>query len=195
MPSVQEVAIGTYEEIRELELPEAFVVVTYQEILRARLAPASDVPAATAAGPVSHDSAPEEPATPASASSRAPAIQEQLGLSAAEVEELYSLSNDSVELVVSPGRLPRGAATATREITLLLCAARQAQGEEWTQISVVREAVAEYRRYDEANFARTIAAMEDELRLRGRGRSRELRLSRQGWDRARALASRVTEEA
>jgi len=107
------------------------------------------------------------------------------------VEDTYEITDDGVSLVVSPSKLEQQKTKATKQIALLVAAARQATGEEWTQSKTIRAVVDDYGKLDGPNFASSISELGDFLKFAGSGPARRLKLRRSGFDEAAALIKQL----
>jgi hypothetical protein len=58
-----------------------------------------------------------------------------------------------------------------------------------TSQNEVRLMVSEYRKLDSANFATHISEMENDFQLVGKGKKRQLKVSRPGWEKAKQLVN------
>ena len=124
--------------------------------------------------------------------SLAQALAARLKRPVEELADIYDFSADPVALIVSPGRLASTVARATEQIALLVVASRQAASNDvWTSTSEIRAVCQEYARFDSSNFAATVTSLHDEFAFRGTGRSREVRLTRPGWEKVSSLLSEL----
>lgn len=116
-------------------------------------------------------------------------LASRLSASYEDVIEVFNFGEQGPELVVGSGKLPVQAAAATKEIAILIAAARQGTAmEEWTPFSEIRAACAQYGRLDSANFAGTMKELESFFSFRSPSpRKREVKLNRPGWERAADL--------
>lgn len=116
-------------------------------------------------------------------------IAARVNLSTDQVESVYFLDRDKLELVVAPGRFETAKTRGTEQIALLVAAGRQAAGldEDWTSVDPIREQCEHFKRYDASNFAATIKAMHDIFTVRGAGRDRKVRMTAPAWHRAAEL--------
>lgn len=120
------------------------------------------------------------------------AVAARLGVSVEDGTEVFSFGEAGAELVVGSGKLPSQAASAAKEIAVLVAAARQSNGEEWTPFSAIRAVCEAYGRLDSTNFATTMKELEDVFSFRSPSRQkREVKLNRPGWERATALVNRL----
>jgi hypothetical protein len=136
--------------------------------------------------------APTQPAPSGSAAAVA-SIANKLKLENDVVREVFSVDGEKIQLVIPAGKLEKTKSGATRQICLLLAAARQAAGvdEEWTSSGTVREACVDYGRYDSPNFASAIQGLDDLVNIRGKGQQREVRVNRRGYEEAATLVRRL----
>lgn len=118
-------------------------------------------------------------------------LADMFGISPEDVPNLFELTDGEPKLILDHRKLSRESATATRELTLLVCAARDALRLS-TSTTLIRSVVEEYGRLDSSNFMSTLRSM-DEVVVRSRPRSRDstLRLRKVGVDAARELAQRL----
>ncbi len=125
---------------------------------------------------------------------RMDAVSAYLEIEGEEVEILFAVEDAVPRLQVSPTKLARTKSKATREIALLVLGARTALGLD-TQMNDVREYVDHYKKYDAANFAKTLQTS-PELVVLGKPRSsqRTVRLRSKGVEAARELAKRLVAE-
>ena len=106
------------------------------------------------------------------------------------VRELFDLSGDEPQLVLTPDKLPRERAAAVREIALLIGGVRTAVGLA-TGTSHIRQAVSDYQKLDD-DFMTTLGAM-DKVAVLGKpgSRNRLVRMRAIGAEAARPLAQRL----
>jgi hypothetical protein len=105
------------------------------------------------------------------------------------VNEVFHEVDGEVRLAVSPSKLSNSSVkAAAQEIALLTAAARQGSEMETTTSQIeVRTIAAEYRKLDSANFASHISEMKNDFQFIGKGKNRQLKVSRPGWERAKQL--------
>ena len=118
-------------------------------------------------------------------------LADMFGISPEDVPNLFDVTDGEPKLILDHRKLSRKSAAATRELTLLVCAARDALRLS-TPTTLIRSVAEAYDRLDSANFMSTLRSM-DEVAVRGRPGSREstLRLRKVGVDAARELAQRL----
>jgi hypothetical protein len=115
-------------------------------------------------------------------------VASALGVPTADVDEAFDLDDNRLRLTIAPSRLPRQRATAMKDVALLISAARQAAGidaDGWTSVDVIRDECRELGVLDANNFAAEIQ-LRDVMSQRGRGRSRQLKITRRGYEQAGA---------
>lgn len=109
-------------------------------------------------------------------------LAERLDAELPLVLDVFDASDGEITLIVAPGKLPSGAAPATKLIALLVAAGRQGTGvEDWTPVEVIRQVAEDYKRLDGGNFATTIKEMQNIFTFRGTSRKREVKMTRPAW--------------
>ncbi|HKP44924.1 hypothetical protein [Mycobacterium sp.] len=99
------------------------------------------------------------------------------------LELVYAVKDGEPELVLAARRLASNKAQAARQLAQLISVARQAAGlEEWTSTAPIRKVVTDYGKLDSGNFAATIQQMDKVAVLRGKGQSREVKITRPGME-------------
>ena len=99
------------------------------------------------------------------------------------LELVYAEQNGEPHVVISAKKLAQNKALAARQLGQLVAAARQVVGiEEWTSVSTIRKVVTDYGRLDSGNFASTIQQMDNVAVIRGKGQSREIKITKPGLD-------------
>lgn len=142
------------------------------------------------------------PAANASPGHRLPATSDMIGSIAQRlrldreiVVQVFDETDGKIDIVVPPRKLATGKAPATKQLALLVAAARQAaQIDEWTDADEIRRVAEEFKKYDQSNFAATLKQMDGEFQIKRSGRSIKVRLSRPGWDQAAELVTKLTGE-
>lgn len=122
---------------------------------------------------------------------RTQAIAAYLRITPQEASDLFDVGEVEPRLQVNSQRLAVGKSPATKQITLLVAAARDALGLR-TGTADIRAAADDLRKYDKNNFTRTMQEIE-EVALRGKpgSRNREIRLRLVGTEAARQLAQEL----
>jgi hypothetical protein len=179
--------------VEEADLPPQWQDLAFREVLRSLLAGVQTEEPRPFAATQSDTSRPHSggPTSP-----RMAQVAVRLGVSEPLLADVFSIEDDALTLHVSSGRISATKSKATREIALLVVAARQASGidESWTAVNHVRDTLAQYSRYDTSNFAKYLRETDDVFNLRGKP-VQHLRLTRPGWEAAAALAQSLTGSA
>jgi hypothetical protein len=122
-------------------------------------------------------------------------LANKLGLDPAVIEDVFYEEDGEIGIGIAASRLDRSKSGGTRQLALLVAAARQGSGqEEWTSSPEIRRVCADYGRFDSANFATTIRSMGTVFSYRGKGHSLEIRLTRPGMEQASALVGELANE-
>jgi hypothetical protein len=188
MAEVSQILIGAMKDVEDADVPEDLREIAFKEAIRLRetsagLVPGGDGALGTGGG---------APGGAAVVGDGAIAqIAARFGVDPAQVGEVFTERDGEVLLAIGTKALSSGKRPATKEIALLVAGARQATGEEWTSVNSIREWCETYGKYDNANFAKTIADMEDLFQFTGKGQRREVRLRQPAWEAAGELVSRI----
>ena len=119
-------------------------------------------------------------------------IASKLGLDVETVREVYREVDGDVRLIAPSSKLTRGKSAATKQVALLVAAARQAaEIEEFTSADIIRAIADDYRTLDSPNFAAALREMSTTFRFDGTSRNRMLKVSRPGWEEARRLVQEL----
>lgn len=119
-------------------------------------------------------------------------IATKFGIEVDLVDEAFEAEDGMPTLIVPRQKLAKSANAATKEIALLVAAARQAaEVESWTDSKTIREAVEGYGKFNSPNFAASIAELEDDFSFSGKGQSRRVRVRRDGFTSAGALTKKL----
>jgi hypothetical protein len=116
-------------------------------------------------------------------------LASRVGVSASALADLFDISEGSASLHVASSRIAATKSRATKDIALLIVAARQGSGvdEAWTSVDHIRETLQHYKKYDANNFSAYLKATGDAFNFRGKGASTEVRLTQVGWEMATAF--------
>lgn len=118
---------------------------------------------------------------------------QRLGVPREVLEDVFHTDGDEIGIGLAASRFDKSKSGGTRQLALLVAAARQAAGlEEWTSTGVIREVCRDYGKFDSANFASTIRGMGDVFNFRGRGHQLDVKLTRPGYERAGELLQGLT---
>ena len=122
-------------------------------------------------------------------------VADRLHVDRAVVADVFDDSDGAIDVIVAPRKLDATKARATKQLALLVAAARQAADlEEWTDVDEIRRLAEDYKKYDSANFASAIKEMQDDFRFKQVGRKITVKLGRPGWDRAAELVNKLAGE-
>lgn len=122
-------------------------------------------------------------------------VAARLRLQRDAIEAVYTENGAEVEVSVPTDRLSAKKSTATREIAVLVAAARQANGEEYTPSEPIRVVAQDYDRFDGPNFASALNEMKGTFLAAGTPRNRTLKLTKPGWKAATDLVTRLANTA
>jgi hypothetical protein len=117
-------------------------------------------------------------------------IAKNLGLDVATVAEVFSFDDqDGLTIVLGPSKFKPSRAAGMAQLALLIAAARQAAGiEEWTPAAIVRDVAKDFNRFDQANFAKTLAGMDRVFMFKGTSaHDRRVRVNRAGKEEAATM--------
>jgi hypothetical protein len=119
-------------------------------------------------------------------------IANKLELDAEDISEVYADENGELNIVISPWKLDAKKMAATKQIAVLVSAGRQGAGiDDWTAMEPIRRTADEFKRLDAPNFAKAMQGMGDTFRFTGSGSSLKVKLSRPGWEEAKALVKKL----
>ena len=171
------------EGLREIAFSKAIDVLAGQQIGTSRAA--AGAPAGAAAGG-------NAPVT-GSKASQMEALSTRLNIDAETLRDVFHVRDDGeIELIFPAGKVDRKLTTGTKQIALLVAAARQASGlEDWTSLGNIRTWCEHYKRLDGPNFATSVKQMDDVFTFRGTGQKREVRMARPGWEKATELVKSI----
>lgn len=181
---IDQALLAAKQAVEAANLPEKFQERAFGEVLRSLLGERS----------AGH----QVPATPqqltgVGSGSSLQRLAVRFGVPEDALADVIAVEDDNVTLHVASVKLPTIKSRATREVALLVAAARQGAGidDGWTEIGYIRDALAQYNRYDQGNFAKYIRETQDVFNLRGKPIS-QLRLTRPGWEAATELVRALT---
>ena len=187
MKDLSEILIQAKKDVESADLPEDLREAAFKEAIRLRT---------TAAGMGGEESNGE----PRRERSRADGdaldkIAGRLNVSRDAVEDVFDEQDGEPDLIIGVRKLPASAQAGAQSIALLVASARQAaEIEEWTSADTIRKVCEDFKKYDSANFAKSLAKMDHVFRMRGQGQKREFKLARPGWDAAGDLVRQLTGE-
>lgn len=115
-------------------------------------------------------------------------ISNKLKIEPQLLEELFYVEDDEVKIIIASGKLDSSNAGATKQLSLLVAGARQVGGlEDWTGNDIIRDVCQYFNKYDAANFAKTLAGMEDVFSFKGKGQKREVKINRPGQEKFKKI--------
>jgi hypothetical protein len=193
--TLAEILRKAYGSVRAAELPESLAVVAFEkavELLAGTGAPAT--PAPTAEESNSPDAAASPPASGGPKSLER--VAAKLKLSLETVNEVFHLDGETIGLSIASSKLPKAKLAATKELALLLTAARQAGGwdEEWTTSDELRSVAEEFGKFDPPNFAKALTEQGEYFGFQGKGVSRKIKVNRKGLEEAAILVKKLAGE-
>jgi hypothetical protein len=165
--------------IDEVGVPEDLRGVAFAKIWDAGSAPQPAIPSSPAAS-----------TTTTGTRDALGLIASRLGIDRDSAEQVYAVDGDDLELVLPASRLKPAKSQATADIALLVAAGRQAAGidaDGWTRVDPIRVQSENYKKYDQANFATTIKALDTVVTIRGNGRDRKIKMTNPAYARASEL--------
>ena len=120
-------------------------------------------------------------------------IAKRLGVPTEEIDRVFHVEGDNLELTIAVAALASSKRTATREIAILVTAGRQASrlDERETDADAVRLVCSHYKKLDSPNFSSTIRELNGVLTVREKGRKKYLKMTQPAWEEASALVKRV----
>lgn len=119
-------------------------------------------------------------------------IATRLGVDRELLDETLEVEDGAVSLTIARSKLASQKTKGTKQIAVLVAAARQAAGiEEWTETKTIRVVADDYGKYDSPNFAASLSELGDFFSFSGSGQGRKLKMRRAGFDEAAALIKRL----
>jgi hypothetical protein len=108
---------------------------------------------------------------------------------------VLDFDEDGIHIMAPRSRFPKQKSAAIQQVATLLVGARQAAGldDEWTSLTLVREATERLGVDDPSNFAAHIKRLEG-IRSRGSGKSGELRMNSVGFEATAKLIRHLAQE-
>jgi len=185
---VESILAGAVKAVTDAKVPDDLKSVAFEkavDLLAGRITPAAG------SGPV-----PGAPATPAVtvSGSQLDRLAARLGLSHDIVEGVFAEGRDGLQVNVRPERLSRSKSAGARELALLVAAIHQAESDDPTSVETIRKVVEDYNRYDQPNFASSLAALKGPFLMSGASRTRTYKLTRPGWAEASKLVERLASQ-
>lgn len=120
----------------------------------------------------------------------------KFGIETDVVDEAFEVEEGTPKLTIPRPKLAKSTNAATKEIALLVAAARQAaEIEMWTDAETIREAVEGYGKFSSPNFAASVSALDDDFSFSGKGKSRRVKVRRDGFASAGAHTGKLLGKA
>ena len=185
---VESILAGAVKAVTDAKVPDDLKSAAFEkavDLLAGRVAPA---PAAVPAAPA----APSSPN--AAAGTQLDRLASRLGLPHDVVEAVFAEGRNGLQVNVRPERLSRSKSAGARELAMLVAAMHQADSDEPTSVEEIRRVVEDYNRYDQPNFASSLAGLKGPFLFSGSSRARTFKLTRPGWAEASKLVARLAGE-
>lgn len=184
MTDISEILVRALKDVEDAKFPDSLKETALREAIRLR----SEEAGFGVSPQVGHSTTAARQQEPAGAADLLGKIASRLGVERGPLEDIFDEQDGSIGLIVAPRRLDGAVASGTKQIALLVAAARQgAQLEDWTSVNEIRRWCEEYKRYDSTNFSKTIGSMDNVFGMRGQKQQRQLKMSRPAWDEAAEL--------
>lgn len=180
IPGGVELLRSAYKTALAADLPDELVVPAFEGALALALRGTATSVRSVAAGapPLA-----APPAKQATGTGRLAALAGKLGSSVEQIAAVFYEEEDELLLGVAASRFGSKKSEAARRISLLVVLARQFDGaEQWTPVSLLREACQEYNAFDVSNFAKHVLSLDNVLQFQGSGASRKVRLTKPGLE-------------
>jgi hypothetical protein len=187
---VENILAGAVKAVADAKVPDDLKSLAFEkavDLLAGRAAASSPPP--VLAAPTAASTSPA-----ATAASQLDRLSSRLGLPRDVVESVYAEGKDGLHVNVKPDRLPRSKSAGARELAMLVAAMHQAESDEPTSADQIRHVVEDYNRYDQPNFASSLAALKGPFLVVGPSRARTFKLTRPGWAEAAKLVARFAGE-
>lgn len=143
----------------------------------------------------------QPPAPPAGGAATTPAevldrIAGGMGVDPTEIRKLYEEMDGMPVLNVKSSKLPKSKAAGAHDVALLVMAARQLSGiEEYTEAEVLRDAAKRYAKFDQGNFGKHMAALDNLILTNGSRSTAKRKLTQPGIEAAAELAKAYLAES
>jgi hypothetical protein len=185
---VKSILSGAVKAVTDAKVPDDLKSVAFEkavDLLAGRIA----------TGSVAAPETPIPVGTPAPiAGSQLDRLVARLGLPHEVVEGVFAEGRDGLHVNVRPERLSRSKSAGARELAMLVAAMHQAESDEPTSVEEIRRVVEDYNRYDQPNFASSLAALKGPFLMSGSSRARTFKLTRPGWSEASKLVERLASQ-
>jgi hypothetical protein len=122
-------------------------------------------------------------------------IAAALGVEPAKIKRVFAEQDGVPQLIVKSNTLPKTKAAAAHDIALLLMAGRQLGGlDDYTEAAILRETVKRYGKFDRANFAGQMKALDHYILTEGKGASTKRKLTHPGIEAAAKMVDKYATE-
>lgn len=185
-----------HESVDAAGLPESLKVAAFEKAVD--LLAGTAVPAAT---PSQASEAPEVAGAPKPPPSDGGTkslerVAAKLRLPLETVSEVFHIDGEKIALSIASSKLPSAKLTASKEIALLIAAARLAGGwdAEWTAAEEVRSVADDFGKFDQKNLAKALTDQGDYFGFQGKGEARKIKVNRKGLEEAAVLVRKLAGE-
>lgn len=114
-----------------------------------------------------------------------------MGIDPRKIRNLYDEVDGMPVLIVKSSKLPRTKAAGAHDIALLVMAARQLGGvDDYTETAVLRDAAKRYGKFDQGNFGKHVAALDNLILTSGTRSTAKRKLTQPGIEAAAELAEK-----
>jgi hypothetical protein len=118
-------------------------------------------------------------------------IAAAIGIELAKIKRVFAEQDGAPQLIVKSNKLPKAKAAAAHDIALLLMAGRQLGGlDDYTDAAILREVVKRYGKFDRANFAGQMKALDHYILTEGKGASTKRKLTHPGIEAAAEMVDK-----
>jgi len=184
---VESILADAVKAVTDAKVPDDLKSIAFEkavDLLAARISPQPAAPQ-SAGGATS--------AAPTAVGSQLDRLAARFGLAHDVVEGVFAEGRNGLQVNVRPERLSRSKSAGARELAMLVAAMHQAESDDPTPVEEIRRVVEEYSRYDQPNFASSLAAMKGPFLVSGPSRARTFKLTRPGWQQAADLVRELGE--
>ena len=128
------------------------------------------------------------------ADGKAAVVAKKMHIDASKVQRVFDFEDDDVSLSIKRSVLAKDKAGATQELALLYAGARQAAGydDSHTKVADIRSRVESMGVLDKSNFATHLTDKTDWFTHKGKGVSREFKVTSPGYEDAGKLVLKIT---
>jgi hypothetical protein len=132
---------------------------------------------------------PVPPASGSSAGGVLDRVAAGMGIDPDQIRNLYEEADGVPVLNVKSSKLPKSKSAGAHDVALLVMAARQLGGvDEYTEADVLRDEAKRYAKFDQGNFGKHMAALDNFILTSGSRSTAKRKLTRPGIEAAAELA-------